>query len=141
MWLLITSGWTNVSAIEPRAVRSGDQPPGMLDQISQDAKCLRRQANPLIISMIPVTPETLVDGVQPERRKLLHAERAVLCPSMLYPYNQVEAVVSHEKTPSGTMQFREMPLRMSGLHCSLTMRGTVAHPTLSATWDSANSSR
>src|SRR5258705_386354 len=71
----------------------------MLDQISQDAKCLRRQANPLIISMIPVTPETLVDGVQPERRKLLHAERAVLCPSMLYPYNQVEAVVSHEKTP------------------------------------------
>jgi hypothetical protein len=44
----------------------GDQSSGVLDQISQDAKCFRRQTNPFIVSIISMTPETLVDGVQPE---------------------------------------------------------------------------
>jgi len=89
----------------------------VLDQIAQDAKCLRRQANPLIISIVPVTPETLVDGVQLERRKLLHAEPAVLCLSPLprYIHTTGGSDVSHEKAPSSTMQISEMPHWVSGI--------------------------
>jgi hypothetical protein len=44
----------------------GDKSSSVLDQISQHAKCFRRQTNPFIVSIGSMTPETLVDGVQPE---------------------------------------------------------------------------
>ena len=77
-----------------------DQSSGVLNQISQDAECLRCQANPIIVSIVPVTPETLIDRIQPERRKFLHAWPAMLRRSLLPPYdtyNHLGAVVSQGK--------------------------------------------
>src|SRR5208337_1275475 len=51
----------------------GHQPPGTLHQVPEHGKCRGRQANPLVVSTVLMTPETFVDCVQPERRELLRA--------------------------------------------------------------------
>ena len=45
---------------------------GVLHQIAQNRERLGRQEDALVVALIPVAPKTLVDGVEPERRKLLH---------------------------------------------------------------------
>src|SRR5439155_24780500 len=55
--------------VEERIV--GDQSPGVLDEIPEHGKSLGCEKNALLSQAI-TTPEALVDGVEPERRKLSH---------------------------------------------------------------------
>src|SRR5271165_466339 len=67
--------WLDES-VGPQSVQQfilGHQPSRVLYEILQDRESLRRQANPLVVSVAPAAPETFVDRVQAERRKLLHA--------------------------------------------------------------------
>ena len=48
------------------------EPSGVFHQMVQDRKRLGRQQDALINSLISVPPQTLVDGVEPKWRKLLH---------------------------------------------------------------------
>lgn len=45
---------------------------GVLHQMAQNRERLGRQQDALLISFRPAAPQTLVDGVEPEWRKLLH---------------------------------------------------------------------
>src|ERR1700722_1867717 len=45
---------------------------GVLHQIAQNRERLGRQQDALVGALIPAAPKTLVDCVEPERRKLLH---------------------------------------------------------------------
>ena len=49
----------------------GHQPPGVLDEIPQHGKGPGGEKNALLGRAL-TTPEALVDGVEPERRKLSH---------------------------------------------------------------------
>src|ERR1700722_637459 len=74
-------------SIRPQSVEKfilGNQPAGVLYQITQDGERLRRYPDTLFIPGI-CTPQTLVRGVQAERRKLLHAYPALLSSSLFYP--------------------------------------------------------
>src|SRR6266446_749560 len=46
---------------------------GMRHEIAQHGKRLGGEQQALVVCRLPVAPETLVDGIQPEWRELLHA--------------------------------------------------------------------
>ena len=66
-------------SVRPHSLKQfvlGDQMAGVLDQKLEHRKCLGRQSNPLVVTIIPVAPKAFVNGIQLERRKLLHARTA-----------------------------------------------------------------
>ena len=81
----------------------GDQLSGMLHQIAEHGKRLGSQQNALLVCSIIAAPQTLVDHVQPEWRKLFHG--------------------SLQRCTSGVYFFAEF-IR---LQCSRTRRKPILH--------------
>src|SRR5208283_5107584 len=72
-WLLSTPGWTSGSGHKASSNSSCvTSRHGVLHQISEHGKRLRRQYYGLLISVIAAPPQALVDRIQPERGEFLH---------------------------------------------------------------------
>lgn len=55
------------------------QSSGMLNEIAHDVKRFGREQNPFLDVLMRTMPEALVDGVEAERRKLLHRSGCHRC--------------------------------------------------------------